>query len=53
MGRAEFGGRLVGTSGTADVFVAVEHTFDDLSPPAPRAGSVVFVGVRLGDAAFR
>jgi hypothetical protein len=52
-GRAELGARVGGTAGNADVFAAVERTFDDLSPPAPRAGSVVFVGVRLGDAAFR
>jgi hypothetical protein len=52
-GRAELGARLSGPAGGADIFAAVERTFDDLSPPAPRAGSVVFVGVRLGDAAFR
>jgi hypothetical protein len=52
-GRVELGARLGGTAGSAVVFGAVEHTFDDLSPPAPKAGLVVFVGVRFVDAAFR
>ena len=50
--RAELGTRFAGVGGNIDAFVAYEHTFDDLSPPHARAGSVLFAGVRLAARGF-
>lgn len=50
--RIEPGLRVNGERGSAEVFTAVERTFDDLSVVGPQPSTVVSIGLRIGDRGF-
>jgi hypothetical protein len=46
--RSEIGARATGRAGGLDLFVAYEHTFDDVTRPTPQRSGVFGIGVRFG-----
>lgn len=50
--RIEPGMRVRGERGSAELFTAVERTFDDLSVVGPQPSTVLSIGLRFGDRGF-